>query len=252
MAQSIDRALELVRRSAAGPLSLTEAALILDVHKSTALRILQTLESSRFVRKTGAGSYVLGSGVIELAQQALGSMDLRSFAAPFLRELHRQTGYTLHLAQLTGDEIIYIDKVDSPSLGSIQIASRIGRPVSPYASGVGKVILAYRSQPERDRLLSQVELVQHTPTTFATLPALTVELDNIRARGWGTDNGELHELVNCIAVPIRDSSKEVVAALSITAMKSLAPIPVLRERLPLLLDTAETISREIGYVPAVA
>ena len=107
MGQSIQRAINLVRRSAEHPLTLTEAADVLGVHKSTALRILQTLENARFVRKTGAGTYVLGSGLIELSELALGSMDLRQFAATHLAQLQRQTGHTVHLAQLTGDEIIY-------------------------------------------------------------------------------------------------------------------------------------------------
>lgn len=248
MAQSIERGIELVQQASKHPLSLTEAAQVLGVHKSTALRILQTLEAGRFVRKTSTGSYVLGSGLIELAQQALGAMDIRRFAGPYLRDLQRQTGLTVHLAQLTGDEIVYIDKVDSPTLDSVQLHSRIGRPVSPYASGVGKMILAYRSREERTRLLSQVELIQHTATTFATRESLDAELDQIRAQGWATDNGELYDFVNCVAAPIRDSSREVVAALSLTALKVLTPIPALMTHLPLLLDSAATISREVGFV----
>ncbi len=250
MAQSIDRALELVRRASEQPLSLTEASQVLEVHKSTALRILQSLEASRFVRKTGAGTYVLGGGIIELAQQALGSMDLRQFAAAALREIERQTGCTVHLAQLTGDEVIYIDKVDSPSIDSIQLASRIGRPVSLYASGVGKTIMAFRSPEERRRLLGPVELVKHTATTFADLEALEAEFAGIRERGWATDDGELHDFVNCIAVPIRNAQGEVFAALSLTTMKVLTPLERLKDYLPLLLDTGRTLSAEMGYAPA--
>ncbi len=249
MAQSIERALELVRRASEQPLSLTEASQVLEVHKSTALRILQSLEASRFVRKTGAGTYVLGSGLIELAQQALGSMDLRQFAARSLRDIERRTGCTVHLAQLAGDEVIYIDKVDSPSIDSIQLQSRIGRPVSLYASGVGKTILAYRSPEERRRLLSHVELVRHTETTFADPDALESELAGIRERGWATDDGELHDFVNCIAVPIRNSQGEVFAALSLTTMKALTPLDRLMDYMPLLLETARMLSSEMGYAP---
>lgn len=247
MAQSVDRALELVRRASEEPISLTDASEILGVHKSTAWRILQSLESARFVRKTSDGSYVLGGGVVELAQRALGALDLRQFAARPLREVQRATGCTVHLAQLLGDEIIYIDKIDSASIDSIQLASRIGRPVSPYASGVGKVILAYLPEAERDRLLATVELVQHTPTTLASRPALDAEFEKIRARGWGVDDGELHDFVNCIAVPIRNSEGDVFAALSLTSMKALTPLDKLVDHLPLLQATADSLSREMGY-----
>lgn len=247
MSQSVERAIELVRRTSERPLSLTEAAGALGVHKSTALRILQTLEANRFVRKTESGFYVLGNGLIELAQLALGTMDLRRLAGHYLRELQQETGHTVHLAQLSGDEVVYIDKVDSPSLDGVQINSRIGQPVSLYASGVGKMILAHRSDDERARLLRRVALVQHTPTTFATPSALEAELERIRERGWATDDGELHDLVNCVAVPILDASGDVVAALSLTAMKTIAPISVLQDYLPVLLETASTISQDVGY-----
>ena len=105
MSQSVQRAIELIRLSAEHPISLTDAARILDVHKSTALRILQTLEAERFVRKTGAGTYVFGSGLIELSELTLGSMDLRQHAGNILRTLQHRVGHTVHLAQLTGDEI---------------------------------------------------------------------------------------------------------------------------------------------------
>jgi DNA-binding IclR family transcriptional regulator len=229
------------------PLSLGDASEILGVHKSTALRILQTLEARRFVRRTTAGQYVLGGGLIELAQRALGSLDLRKYAAGPLRRIQQQTGHTVHLAQLMDDEVIYVDKLDSPSLDTIQIQSRIGRPVSLYASGVGKTIVAFRSPEERSRLLYNVDLVQHTATTLATREALETEFAAIRERGWGTDDGELFEFVNCLAVPVRHSGGDVIAALSVTTVKRITPLSALQEHLPLLLEAARDLSVELGY-----
>ncbi|MCZ7423831.1 IclR family transcriptional regulator [Verrucosispora sp. WMMA2121] len=247
MSQSVRRAVDLIRRAAEHPLSLTEAADVLGVHKSTALRILQTLESARFVRRTGAGTYVLGSGIIELSELALGSMDLRQFAAAPLRTLQRKTGHTVHLAQLTGDEIIYIDKVDSPAVDAVKLPSRIGRAVSIYASAVGKTILAYLPTAERDRLLSHVVFERFTPTTYADRESLDAELVRIRDQGWAVDNGEHDTYVMCVAAPIRDSRGRVIAAASMTAIEVIASLDQLKESLPLLLDTANQISGELGH-----
>ena len=247
MAQTIQRAIELIRRSAEHPLSLTEASEVLGVHKSTALRMLQTLEAARFVRKTGAGTYVFGSGLIELSELALGSMDLRQFASAHLRRLQRETGHTVHLAQLTGDEIIYIDKVDSPAFDAVKLPSRVGRAVSIYASAVGKVILAHLPREERDRLLSHVTFERYTDTTFADRASLELELIGVRERGWAADNGEHDAYVMCVAAPIRDSRGQVIAAISITAIEVIATLPQLEARLPLLLDTASSISAELGH-----
>jgi DNA-binding IclR family transcriptional regulator len=247
LSQSIRRAIDLIRRSAEHPLTLTEAANVLGVHKSTALRILRTLESERFVRRTGAGTYVLGSGLIELSELALGSMDLRQFAAAHLRALQRETGHTVHLAQLTGDEIIYIDKVDSAAFDAVKLPSRVGRAVSIYASAVGKTILAYLPREERDRLLSHVVFERFTDTTLADRDSLEAELAHIREHGWAADNGEHDAYVMCVAVPIRDSRGQVIAAASITAIEVIATLHQLKSNLPLLLETADQISQELGY-----
>jgi len=247
MSQSVQRAIDLVRRSAESPVSLTEASELLEVHKSTALRILQTLEAARFVRKTGAGTYVFGSGLIELSELALGSMDLRQHASRLLRELQRSTGHTVHLAQLTGDEIIYIDKVDSPAFQAVQLPSRVGHAVSIYASAVGKAILAHLSRPERDRLLSHVAFHRYTPTTFADRDSFEVELATVRQRGWAADNGEHDSYVMCVAVPVRDSRGQVIAAISVTAIEVVASLAKLEENLPRLFATARAISAEMGH-----
>lgn len=250
MSQSIRRAIDLLRRSAEHPLTLTEAADVLGVHKSTALRTLQTLESARFVRRTGAGTYVLGSGLIELSELALGSMDLRQLAATQLRTLQRETGHTVHLAQLTGDEIVYIDKVDSRAFDAVKLPSRVGRAVSLYASAVGKLILTYLPREERDRLLSHVVFEQFTDTTFADRDRLEAELARIRENGWASDNGEHDAYVMCVAAPIRDYRGQVVAAVSLTAIEVIASLDELKTNLPLLLETANKISAELGYTPS--
>ncbi|MFC6079876.1 IclR family transcriptional regulator [Sphaerisporangium aureirubrum] len=249
MAQSIQRAINLIRLAAEHPLTLTEASDVLGVHKSTALRILQTLEAARFVRKTGAGTYVFGSGLIELSELALGSMDLRQFASAHLRRLQRQTGHTVHLAQLTGDEIVYVDKVDSPAFDAVKLPSRIGRAVSIYASAVGKLILAHLSQEERDRLLSHVTFERYTDTTFTDRDSLDAELARVAERGWAIDDGEHDAYVMCVAAPVRDSRGQVIAAVSLTAIEVIASLDQLKEKLPLLLETSALISQELGYTP---
>ncbi|HLT82603.1 MAG TPA: IclR family transcriptional regulator [Phototrophicaceae bacterium] len=247
MSQSVQRAITLIQRSAQGPLSLAEAANLLDVHKSTALRLLQTLEAARFVRRTGAGTYVFGAGLIELSELTLGSMDLRQLAGRLLRDLQRRTGHTVHLAQLTGDEIIYIDKVDSAAHPTVQLPSRVGHAVSMHASAVGKVILAHLPRPDRERLLSYVTLERHTATTITDRDSFEVELATVRHRGWAADNGERDSYVVCVGVPVRDSRGQVVAAISISSVEVVASLAQLEENLPLLFATARAVSAELGH-----
>lgn len=248
MSQSVQRAITLIQRAAQGPLSLTEAASLLAVHKSTALRLLQTLEAARFVRKTGAGTYVFGGGLIELSELTLGSMDLRQHAGRLLRDLQRRTGHTAHFAQLMGDEIIYIDKVDSASHPTVQLPSRVGHAVSIHASAVGKVILAHLPRSDRNRLLSYVTFERHTDTTITDRDSFEVELATVRHRGWAADDGERDSYVVCVAVPVRDPRGQVAAAISVSSIDVVASLSQLQENLPLLFATARAVSSELGHL----
>ena len=160
-----------------------------------------------------------------------------------------QTGHTVHLAQLTGDEIIYIDKVDSPAFDAVKLPSRVGRAVSIYASAVGKTILAYL--PRRNATASSPTSSSRgsptppSPTTSPRKPNLPAS----GSSGWAMDNGEHDAYVMCVAAPVRDSRGQVIAAASITAIEVIASLDQLKSNLPLLLKTADKISSELGYTP---
>ena len=107
----------------------------------------------------------------------------------------------------------------------------------------------------RDRveaLVSHVVFQRHTATTFADRASLEAELTRVGERGWAADNGEHDAYVMCVAAPIRDSRGHVIAAVSITAIEVIATLGQLELRLPLLLETADRVSRELGYTPAAA
>src|SRR5699024_5798695 len=126
-------------------------------------------------------------------------------AGPHLRRLQQRTGHTAHLAQLIGDDITYIDKVDSPAFDAVTLPSRIGREASLHASAVGKVILASLPREERDRLLAPVTFEAHTETTIRSREDFEAELAKVVEQGWAVDDGERDAYVLCVAVPIRDS-----------------------------------------------
>ncbi|PRY00813.1 IclR family transcriptional regulator [Allonocardiopsis opalescens] len=244
MSQTVQRAIVIVEFLAERARGLSEVADRLGVHRSTALRLLQTLEANGFALRRADGRYAVGTRLIAIAQEALESLDVRQVAAPHIRALHQSCGHTIHLAQLVGREIIYIDKVESS--GAVRMYSRIGRPASPHASGVGKVILAQLTPERREEVLAAAELTSHTSTTFDTLGALDAELERIAQRGWGVDDGEFEDFINCVAAPVRNSTGDIVAAVSITSLKVIAALPELSKLLPELRATTDAISRELG------
>ncbi|GAB3206696.1 IclR family transcriptional regulator [Marinactinospora thermotolerans] len=244
MSQTVQRAILIIESLAARPRTLGEVADILGVHRSTALRLLQTLEASGFARRLGDGRHAVGTRLIAIAQQTLETLDLRPLASPHLRALHGRHGHTIHLAQLIGDEVIYVDKLESTE--GVRMYSRIGRPASLHASGVGKAILSCLPAGRLDELLSGVELTAHTANTLSTRQALDAELATIRERGWAVDDGEFEDFTNCVAAPVRNSTGDIVAALSITSLRVIAPLTELVDLVPDLLATARAISRELG------
>ena len=100
MSQTVVRAIDILRFISATGRTLSEVATHLGVHKSTALRLLQTLGKEGFSRQLPNGAYVTGFGVIALGQRAIDQIDTRAIAHPYLARLSQESGHTVHLAQL--------------------------------------------------------------------------------------------------------------------------------------------------------
>jgi DNA-binding IclR family transcriptional regulator len=238
--QSVERSLIVLEQLARGEQRLGDLAGELGTHKSTVLRILQTLESRGFVRRRDNGAYVLGLRVVELGTAALAEVDLRSVARSALERLASASGETVHLAVLDRDVVIYVDKVESTH--PVRMYSRIGAVGPVHCTGVGKVLLAY-TDPSR---WPDVELRRFTERTITSREALLDEAQRIRALGWGTDEREHEETIRCIAAPAFDSSGGPAAALSMSVPTSRMSQDELQGYVPQLLEAARTITRELG------
>jgi len=245
MSQTVQRAIDIIEDIAAGPKTVAEVSQHLGVSKSTAFRLLQTLNEGGFAYRNEEGRWTVGNRLISIAEQALNSFDLRAVATPHLRRLEQICGHTIHLAQLVDGEVFYIDKVEGRD--SVQMYSRIGKKVEAHASGIGKAILAFVEEPLHENLLSELVFQRHSPTTITDRAAFRQELSEIRARGWASDDGEFEELINCVAAPVRTADGKVRAALSVTALKVVAPLETLEKLVPELIKTAEDISRDAGW-----
>ncbi|MFG3199936.1 IclR family transcriptional regulator [Streptomyces sp. NPDC048208] len=247
MSQTVRRAIDILEFIARGPRTQTEVGDHLGVHRSTALRILESLTDGGLARRLPDGRYAVGHRLAGLAQLALEQFGLKEIAAGHLRALGEHSGHTVHLAALEG-EIVYVDKVDP--VDGVRLYSQIGRPVTLHTAGVAKAILAHVPRASAEALLATCDFAPHTGTTITDPAAYRKALDETRARGFAVDDGEYEDYVNCVAVPVRDSGGEVIAAVSVTALKAKADLAALeRDVLPELTATAQTISRELGWRP---
>jgi DNA-binding IclR family transcriptional regulator len=241
---TVKRATEIIEFIAEAPRTLNEITSHFTVDRSTIFRQLQTLERAGFLIHRSDGTYNIGIRIISIAQQALDNLELHRIAHDEIRALHQRVGNTIHLAQLVEETVVYVDKVEGT--GSVRMYSRVGLPVVPHRTGVGKVILAQLPQRRRDSILRGVDWGAQASTTPTGRESLDRDLEEIRRNGWGVDDGEFEEFVNCVAAPVTNSTGSVVGALSITAIKMITDLNALKEHVPDLLATARRISRELG------
>lgn len=249
MSQSVARALDVLELVARGICTLDGLSAELGVHKSTVLRLLQTLESRGFAGHDAGHRYRVGPAVFALASAALDSVDVRAAAAPILRELATATGQTVHLAAYQDGVVTYIDKVDARQ--GLRMYSRIGLPAPLHATAVGKVLLGGMEVAERERVVAGLELPPFTPRTHVTASTLLADVAVSAERGWAEDHEEHETFMNCVGAPVRGPDGRVAAAVSISVPNVVLPHEEVLALLPALIDATTRISAELGS-PAAA
>jgi DNA-binding IclR family transcriptional regulator len=213
--RSVDRAaaLLLALGESQGEAGVTELARRLGLHKSTASRLLATLERRGLVEQDGeSGKYRLGLVVIRLAERAERTLDLRGIAMPELERVARLTRETVSLAVLSGDESLTVAQADGPNL--IAVADWTGRSTPLHCVASGKVLLAALAEREVLRIVRR-GLIRHTERTIVELEPLLEELARVRRRGYATALGEFEVGLNAVAAPVVDARGSVIAAVDI-------------------------------------
>jgi DNA-binding IclR family transcriptional regulator len=237
------RIVEMLAGHASQGLSLGDLSARLNMPKSTTHRYLATLESLELAERDGADRFRLGTRVIELAGSYLANADLRIESHALLEEVAAQTGETVHLAVPSGDEVVYIAKVES--IHALRMYSHIGARLPMHCTALGKALLAHLP-PERAQRLTPGPLAARTPRTITSAAALARELDLIRQQGFAIDDEENEVGVCCVGAPVFDYTGAAVAALSLSGpMHRMS-----RERCvqlgPLVREAARRLSRRMG------
>ena len=213
--RSVDRAASLLLAlgESAGEAGVTELARRLGLHKSTASRLLATLERRGLVEQDEeSGKYRLGLVVIRLAERAERTLDLRGIAMPELERLARLTRETTGLGSLEGDQLLTVAQADGPNL--IAVGDWTGRATPLHCVASGKVLLAALAEREVLRVVRK-GLAAYTERTITELEPLLEELARVRRRGYATAIGEFELGLNAVAAPVHDARGAVIAAVDI-------------------------------------
>lgn len=199
-ATSVDKALALLGVfNGAECLGVSEIARRAQLNKSTAFRLMTILERNGFLEREGA-LYRLGEQLYSLGQRVYKRRPgvTGELVYPFLSELYERTHETVHLSNLYGTDVVFLEKLHGRR--STSVPTRVGTRMPAYCTAAGKVLLAH--QPElAERVLAE-PLQRRTPSTIVDPDQLMRELATIREEGIAYDRQENLPRIACVAVPI--------------------------------------------------
>jgi DNA-binding IclR family transcriptional regulator len=244
--QSVDRALTILDILARlGEAGVTEIAGELGVHKSTAFRLVATLEAHGMVEQNeGRGKYRLGVGVLRLAGATTARLDVVQEARSICRKLAADSGETVNIAVLSDRSVLYVDQVAGQS--ALQAHNWVGQHIPLHATSNGKVLLSGLSSDEVDARLPR--LPSYTPDTVTTRAKLRRDLALVRDQGYAVAVDELEIGLAAVAAPVRGASGEVVAALSITGPTVRMTAARISELCRVLVEESDRLSARLGYI----
>jgi DNA-binding IclR family transcriptional regulator len=243
--QSVDRAvtiLEILART--GESGVTEIATELGVHKSTAFRLVATLESHGVVEQNEErGRYRLGVGLLRLAGATTARLDVVQEARPLCRQLAAVTGETVNIAVLSDRSAFYLDQVAGSS--ALQSHNWVGQHIPLHATSNGKVLLS-GLEPER---LKEVlgSMPAYTSLTITKKSELRKEVERVREQGYAVAVDELEIGLTAVAAPIRNAHGDVIASMSVSGPTFRIAGDRVAEVVDLLVDAAIEVSRRLGW-----
>jgi len=246
--QAVSHALDLLEQfhGDVDELGVTELSKRLKLHKNNVFRLLATLESRGYIEQNRATeNYRLGLKSLELGQTFIKQMGLLRQAKPILEKLVAECNETSYVAIFKEGYIVYLDVVETDL--TVRVVSRVGSRLPAHCTAAGKIHLAFMSEEEIEAVLP-AELKEYTPTTITDRAALKKELQEVTEKGYAIDNEELDPGVRCVAAPIRDYTRRIVGAVSISGPSMrLNDERIEKELVPLVLNAGEELSTRLGF-----
>ena len=219
-------------------LGVSELARRLGLGKSTVHRILATLQADGYVERTPDERYRLSIKMYEIGLQVAASSELRQLVHPALERLRNESGETAHLAVLSGTDVVYLDRLESPHM--IRLLTQVGRRRAAHATSSGKVLLAFGAPADLERVLAG-GLPRLGPRTITTPAMLERALAEVQARGYAVSVEESARGVSSVAAPIYDGGGECVAAMSVAGPITRMPVDQLDHFAWLVVAAAASI-----------
>ena len=241
--QSLERAfsiLELFLDSSLKERSLKDISISLDLNKSTAFGLVNTLANLGYLQQNEENQkYSLGLKLLSLTNAIPIQSIVSRIVHPYLVKISQKYGETSHCAAVNNNTLIYLDKIEKA--GSASINTDRGTQNYLHCTGLGKVLLAHLPEEKAEIILNS-ELKALTYNTITSPAALRKELEWIRKNGYAIDNEEISIGITCYAVPIFSSSDTAPFAISVSGITSRVQNAAKNG----LLEDLKSIAREIS------
>ncbi len=246
MLTSVERALEtmlfIAKQDSVG---VVELAQHLDVDKSNASRILQTLLKHSFVRRdANKGKFSLGLALLGLGQACLRTFELKDVMRPFLRELFDQTRETITLVVEVDSNAICVDKIESPHY--LRTHVEIGQIIPLHAGSASKALLAFLPPAKIATVIDAGPLPAFTPNTIIDPTALQKKLEEVRQLRYSTSIEETAFGAAGVAAPILNKQGFAIAAIGVGGPVARVTPEQLRVWGELVTYVATKATREVG------
>ena len=220
-------------------LGVSELSRRLGLGKSTVHRILTTLADDGFVERTADERYRLSIKMYEVGQQVAASIELRQLVHPALERLRTESGETAHVAVLSGTDVVYVDRLESPHM--LRLLTRVGRRRAAHATSSGKCLLAFGS-PSAVTGVVATGLPRLGPRTITSKSMLDKRLAEVRRNGYATSVDEAAPGMASVAAPIFDGAGECIAAISVAGPVNRMPAERLDQLARQVLSAAASVS----------
>ncbi len=246
--QSAEKTIRIIEYLAENnhPMRLIDIANNLDLNASTTLRFINTLVLLGYIEQEQTSSkYFLTYRICSISNKIYSTTSLRDIVNPYLKDLAKKVGESVCLAIEQSKQVVYIDVADGQDQ-MVKGMQRIGNIAPLHCTGIGKLLLLNYTETELDDLIQQKGLIAYTNNTIMTKKQLMEELETVRAQGYAFDNEECEIGARCIAFPIYDFTKKIIAGFSITGPINRITDAFIMEHIPLLTHISVEISRKLS------
>lgn len=231
-------------------LSLTEISKLTNISKGGAQRVTHTLMELGYLERDDDKTFRLGPKAFSIGFTVMRSLEVRTLAYPYMKELSNRLGFTVNLSVLDETQIVIVERIETKKVVDLNL--QIGTRLPAYCTAAGKAILAFLPLEKREQILNKIELDKITQYTISEKRVLSETLKETRQKGYSLNNQELSLSSRTVGAPIFSNDGQVIAAVSTGDNAALQTKEAFEQTCgPLIVELSQKISSVLGWSPAI-